>query len=76
MKPLSGITVIALEHAIAAPFCSRQLADQYARHFLQDDPSPGVELEYEMAGRFVPEITLADVNDLAKTWLPKTNRAW
>ena len=53
---------------------SRQLADEYARHFLQGDPSPGVEFEYEMAGRFVPEIALADVNDLAKTWLPKTNR--
>jgi len=24
--PLEGITVVALEHAIAAPFCSRQLA--------------------------------------------------
>jgi hypothetical protein len=28
MRPLEGITVVALEHAIAAPFCSRQLADQ------------------------------------------------
>jgi itaconate CoA-transferase len=26
--PLEGITVVALEHAIAAPFCTRQLADQ------------------------------------------------
>jgi len=25
--PLSGITVIALEQAVAAPFCSRQLVD-------------------------------------------------
>jgi len=25
--PLSGITVVALEQAVAAPFCSRQLAD-------------------------------------------------
>ena len=29
--PLSGITVLAFEHAIAAPFCTRQLADQGAR---------------------------------------------
>jgi hypothetical protein len=27
MRPLGGITVITLEHAIAAPFCTRQLAD-------------------------------------------------
>jgi itaconate CoA-transferase len=30
-RPLDGITVIALEHAIAAPLCSRQLADLGAR---------------------------------------------
>jgi len=27
MQPLKGITVVALEHAIAAPFATRQLAD-------------------------------------------------
>ena len=31
MLPLEGIKVITLEHAIAAPFCTRQLADQGAR---------------------------------------------
>ena len=31
MKPLEGITVVTLEHAIAAPFCTRQLADLGAR---------------------------------------------
>ena len=30
-RPLDGITVISLEHAIAAPFCTRQLADLGAR---------------------------------------------
>ena len=30
-RPLDGITVVSLEHAIAAPFCSRQLADLGAR---------------------------------------------
>lgn len=29
--PLSGITVITLEQAVVAPFCSRQLADLGAR---------------------------------------------
>ena len=29
--PLQGITVVSLEHAIAAPFCTRQLADMGAR---------------------------------------------
>src|SRR5258706_1718010 len=31
MRPLDGITVVSLEHAIAAPFCTRQLADLGAR---------------------------------------------
>src|SRR5206468_5010551 len=31
MQPLAGITVVTLEHAIAAPFATRQLADLGAR---------------------------------------------
>src|SRR5690606_29008512 len=30
-RPLEGITVVSLEHAVAAPFCTRQLADIGAR---------------------------------------------
>ena len=33
-RPLDGITVVSLEHAIAAPFCTRQLADLGARAFM------------------------------------------
>ena len=39
--PLAGITVIALEHAIAAPFCTRQLADQGARVIKIERPRSG-----------------------------------
>jgi hypothetical protein len=30
-RPLDGVVVVSLEHAIAAPFCTRQLADMGAR---------------------------------------------
>ena len=41
MRPLDGITVVALEHAIAAPFCTRQLADLGARVIKVERPGTG-----------------------------------
>ena len=40
-RPLEGITVVALEHAIAAPFCTRQLADLGARVIKVERPGVG-----------------------------------
>ena len=41
MRPLQGITVVTLEHAIAAPFCTRQLADLGARVIKVERPGVG-----------------------------------
>lgn len=41
VRPLEGITVLSLEHAIAAPFCSRQLADLGARVIKVERPGVG-----------------------------------
>jgi itaconate CoA-transferase len=41
VKPLEGITVVALEHAIAAPFATRQLADLGARVIKVERPGTG-----------------------------------
>lgn len=41
MLPLQDITVITLEHAVAAPFCTRQLADMGARVIKIERPGTG-----------------------------------
>jgi itaconate CoA-transferase len=41
MQPLKGITVVTLEHAVAAPFATRQLADLGARVIKVERPGVG-----------------------------------
>ncbi len=41
MRPLEGVTVVSLEHAIAAPFATRQLADLGARVIKVERPGAG-----------------------------------
>ncbi len=69
-------TMRGLERAVTekenTPSASR--ADEYVRNFTDGEPSPGIEYEMGLHSRFLPEITLAEVNALAKQWVPDKNR--
>jgi zinc protease len=47
---------------------SADLAAEYIRSFTQQEPIPGITYEYGLVRRFVPEISLDDVNKVARDW--------
>jgi zinc protease len=53
---------------------SADLAAEYSRHYLQDEPIPGIAYEHALYGRFLPGITLEEVNGLARVWSPASTR--
>ena len=53
---------------------SGPLADEFIRNFVQAEPIPGIVYEFGLNQRFLPEITLAEVNSLAEDWMPDRNR--
>ncbi len=53
---------------------SGPLADEFIRNFMNDEPIPGIVYEQGLSRRFLPEITLAEVNSLARTWVADGSR--
>jgi zinc protease len=53
---------------------SNDRADEYVRNFLTDEPLPGAELEQALHQRFLPDITLQEINALARQWFTDRNR--
>lgn len=53
---------------------SAALAAEYTRHFTVAEPVPGLEVENALTARFLPGVTLDDVNAVAREWLPVENR--
>lgn len=49
-------------------------AAEYVRNFLQDETLPSADDEYALHKRFLPGITLDEVNKLAREWFPDRNR--
>ena len=74
-RPKQNI-MAALERAVRekdnTPAAS--IAGELARHVTDREPVPGIVYEYELYKRFLPQITLAEVNALAKDWVPDRNR--
>src|SRR5207302_10825180 len=52
---------------------SGPLADEFIRNFIHGEPIPGIVYEFGLNQRFLPEISLAEVNAVAKTWAPERN---
>ena len=53
---------------------SGAFAREYTRAFLNGESIPGIEYEYELYGRFVPEISIDEVNRVGQDWIRETNR--
>ncbi len=53
---------------------SSSYAGEYQRHFLADEPIPGIEYEIELYRRYLPGITLAEVDALAGSLITDHDR--
>ena len=53
---------------------SGSYANEYVRHFLEQEPIPGMEFEYRIASTYVPTFTAEEVAALAKEFITDENR--
>ena len=53
---------------------SSAYAQEYVSHFLQGEPSPGIEFEYRLAQALIPAITAAEIGSIARTLFSDTAR--
>ena len=53
---------------------SASRADEYTRNFLENEALPTIWQELAFHRRFLPAITLAEMNALVNDWLPDSNR--
>ncbi len=53
---------------------SEAYAEEFTRAFLQGEPTPGIQYEHDLHKRFLPGITLDEVNALAREWMTDRNR--
>jgi len=52
---------------------SSSYADEYLRNFLENEPIPGIQKEFEITSEFLPGITLEEINNLGKELISDDN---
>ena len=53
---------------------SPSYANEYVRHFLEQEPIPGMEFEYKIAATYLPTVTAEEVAALAREFITDENR--
>jgi zinc protease len=53
---------------------SASFVNEYLRHFLEEEASPGIDYEFNMANSLTGGITLADLNGYSKKYITDVNR--
>ena len=53
---------------------SGSFASEYIRNFLTDETIPGIAYEYGLYRKYIPTITLEEVNSLSRIWMDGKNR--
>lgn len=52
---------------------NNQYVWEYFSHYLTNEPSPGIEFEYEFANKMIPSISLEEINSLPQKWITNEN---
>lgn len=53
---------------------SKDYVGEYIRNFLNNEPIPGISYEYNLYQKYLPAITLAEVNALIAKWMQPSDR--
>ncbi|MEZ4796373.1 MAG: insulinase family protein [Flavobacteriaceae bacterium] len=53
---------------------SNRIIGEYINHFLEEEPIPGIEWEYNMTKQYIETINLSEINDLINQFIHDNNR--
>lgn len=53
---------------------SDNFVEEYINFFLEGEPAPGIEFEYDLVKKMLPSIKVEEINILPKKWITKENR--